>query len=212
MFAENRDFINAVILLLVLLNPFLMCVYLLDLVQHLDARTFRKTMIRAGTISGVVYILFAIVGDQLFSVVLNVRFEAFLIFGGIVFLIVSIKLVTAGSHALRDLRGGAEHVSEGVALPFMIGPGTISASILAGKSQSIPMASIAIIFSVVVSLTLVILLKYLHDYVKTTHEPLLERYLDTIGRVSALLMGTIAVDMLLRGVNMWLDSRLTESQ
>lgn len=205
----DKDFTNAVILLLVLLNPFLMCVYLLDLVQHLDGRTFRKTMIRAGIISGIVYIGFAAAGDQLFMRVFNVRYESFLIFGGIVFLLVSIKLVTAGSGALRDLRGGAEHVSEGIALPFMIGPGTISASILAGASQTITMASIAIALAVAVSLFFVILLKHLHDYVKTKHEPLLERYLDTIGRISALLMGTIAVDMLLRGLNMWLDSRMT---
>ncbi|MEX0791952.1 MAG: MarC family protein [Pirellulaceae bacterium] len=204
----DKDFTNAVILLLVLLNPFLMCVYLLDLVQHLDGRTFRKTMTRAGIISGVVYIGFAAAGDQMFSKVFNVRYESFLIFGGIVFLLVSIKLVTSGSGALRDLRGGAEHVSEGVALPFMIGPGTISASILAGASQTMTKASIAIIFAVAVSVFFVILLKHLHDYVRTKHEPLLERYLDTIGRISALLMGTIAVDMLLRGLNMWLDSRI----
>lgn len=202
----SQELVDSTILLLVLLNPFLLCIYLLDLIQGLDLRAFAKTMTRAGLISAAVYLGFAIAGDRLFTYAFKVRYESFLIFGGIVFLLVSIRLVMVGSTALRGLRGDAPHGAEGTALPFMLGPGTISAAIVTGSRVSIPEAAGAIGFSVFVCVASLIVLKWIHDIIRKRYEPIMERYLDTIGRIMALLTGTIAVDMILSGVGKWLEN------
>lgn len=202
----SQELVDSTTLLLVLLNPFLLVIYLLDLIQGLDRHAFARTMIRAGLMSALIYFGFAVAGDRLFTYAFKVRYESFLIFGGIVFLLVSIRLVMVGSCALKGLRGDAPAGAEGTALPFMLGPGTISAAIVTGSRVSIPEAGGAILFAVTVCVISVIILKWIHDVIRNRYEPIMERYLDTIGRIMALLTGTIAVDMILSGLGKWLGT------
>jgi multiple antibiotic resistance protein len=79
------EFIRSILLLLVLLNPFLVIVYLIDVVEKLDQKHFRRVLMRAGFISTIVFCCFAILGDTLFSGLFNVQFASFQIFGGVIF-------------------------------------------------------------------------------------------------------------------------------
>jgi multiple antibiotic resistance protein len=53
----------------------------------------------------------------------------------------------------------------------------------------------------------VLVLKILHDLVRARNERLVERYVEIVGRVSALVIGTIAVEMVLQGIDAWLATR-----
>ena len=48
------NFVRSTALLLVLLNPFLVTVYLVDLIQNLQRKQFTRVLIRAGLIATVV--------------------------------------------------------------------------------------------------------------------------------------------------------------
>lgn len=110
-----------------------------------------------------------------------------------------------GTSALLQNRGGPPKQLAGtVAMPFMIGPGTVSASVFAGSRLSPLLAIICIAASLLISMVLLIFLKYLHDVVAKRQEALVERYVEVMGRVSALIMGTIAVKMVIKGIDMWL--------
>ncbi len=198
-------FLDSTLLLFVLLNPFLMSIYLLDLIETLEGRVFRRVLVRGTLIAATVFVLFAWAGDAVFSQVLQVRFSAFLIFGGVVFLIVAVQYVMQGSDAIRGLRGSPEHLAGSIAMPFMIGPGTVSASILAGSRLPVMWAALAVLAALTFTVLGVVLLKLIHDFAKTRHEPLVNRYIDVVGRVSAFVIGTIAIDMILRGIDLWLN-------
>jgi len=202
-----RVFIESAVLLFVLLNPFLLCIYLLDVIQELDVRRFGRVLARAAVISGVVFVVFAWAGDAVFSRVLQVRFCAFQIFGGIVFLVIAIRFVLVGSQAISSLRGSAEHLAGSIAMPFMIGPGTVSASVLVGTRLPIALAAAAVAAALSITVLTVFLLKTLHDLVRRRNERLVERYVEIVGRISALVIGTIAVEMVLQGVDSWLATR-----
>ncbi|MDQ3124094.1 MAG: MarC family protein, partial [Pseudomonadota bacterium] len=58
-----------------LLNPFLMSIYLLDLILALSARRFLTVMARGSLIAGAVFIAFAWAGEAVFAA-LHVRFAA----------------------------------------------------------------------------------------------------------------------------------------
>ncbi len=201
---NGRAFVDSFLLLFMLLNPFLLSVYLLDLIEKLDHETFRRALVRGMLISFVVFAAFAWAGDAIFSRVLQVRFAAFLIFGGAVFFIIAIRYVMIGSAAIRELRGPAEHVSGSIAMPFLIGPGTVSASVLAGSRQPALFAVLSIAMALTAAILATLFIKRLHDLVRQSHERLVDRYIDVVGRISALVIGTIAVDMILRGIDMWL--------
>lgn len=202
------DFILTSTLLLVLLNPFLLVIYLVDIVQKLDQRQFILTLVRAGLISSLVFCGFAVVGDSLFTKIIHVNFASFQIFGGIVFLLIGLKFVFHGPGAIEMLRGESKHLAGAIAMPILIGPGTISASVVIGKENPITYACGSIVFSVVICLLLVVILKSLHDYVRPRNEPLIERYIEIMGRISSLYVGSVAIEMIMQGTRSWIQNFL----
>lgn len=199
-----QDFVSSVLLLLMLLNPFLLIIYLLDLVQDLEAADFRRVLVRAGLISGSVFSIFALLGDVIFEDLLQARFASFQIFGGVIFLLIGIQFVFSGPGALRSIRGAPEHIAGSIAMPIMIGPGTVSASILAGSRVPGPLAVAGIFGAVGLTVAVMLLLKRMHDFVKPRNEKLIERYVEVMGRITALVVGTFSIEMIMQGLNSWL--------
>jgi hypothetical protein len=62
-----------------------------------------------------------------------------------------------------------------------------------------------VIAAVFISLLIVILLKALHDHVRNQREALVERYIEIAGRITALYVGTVAVEMIMQGSRTWLE-------
>ncbi|MEJ2450087.1 MAG: MarC family protein [Gammaproteobacteria bacterium] len=153
------EFFKSTGLLLVMLNPFLLIVYLTGIVQKLDQRQFTRVLVRAGLIASTVFCGFAILGDAIFVRFMHVEFASFQIFGGVVFLL--------------------------IALQFVI-------------------ACLVVITAMVICVVTLALLKKLHDIVLPRREALVQRYIEIAGRVMALIVGTIAIDMIMRGLSAWL--------
>ncbi len=194
-------FIKSLALFLVLFNPFLMSIYLLDLIQDLTLQTFLRVLVRASIISGTVFLLFAWGGEAIFTDILQVEFSAFLIFGGLVIFLIAMQMLFIGSDAIKRMRGGnPEHISGSIAMPFMIGPGTISASVMAGSTLTYPLAATTIVLSLLLTIAMLAGLKYAFDIIKVRNASLLERYIDITGRAGALLTGTIGVQMVIQGI------------
>ena len=191
-------------LLLALLNPFLLVVYLVGPMKELDRKQFQQVLTRAGLIAGAVLCCFAVLGDVIFSSVVQAAFESFQIFGGIVFVLIGLQFVFRGPSTLELLRGEAEHISGAIAMPVLIGPGTISASVIIGKRHDAVVACGTVLTAVLISLVMVFWLKTLHDYVRPRNEAVIERYIEIAGRITALYIGTIAIEMIMRGVAGWM--------
>lgn len=200
-----NEFIRSVLLLLVLLNPFLVIVYLIDIVDKLDTRQFQRVLFRAGIISSVAFCCFAILGDKIFSDVFQVRFASFQLFGGIVFLIIGLQFVFRGPTAIEILRGESKHIAGAIAMPVLIGPGTISASVVIGKRNDILVSCAAIVVAVMLCILVLVILKFLHDIIRKKREELIERYFDLAGRITALFVGSVAIEMIMAGVKSWLN-------
>ncbi|MGE0592284.1 MAG: MarC family protein [Vicinamibacterales bacterium] len=199
------DFLQSTGLLFVLLNPFLVIIYLVDVVQKLPREQFRRVLFRAGLIAGAVFCGFALLGDAIFSSLLQADFASFQIFGGIVFLLIGIQFVFQGPTAITILRGESEHIAGAIAMPVLIGPGTISASVVIGQRHEPLLACVAVLLAVVASLCTMAALKSLHDVVRPHRERLIQRYIEVAGRITALFVGTVAIDMLMQGLRAWWD-------
>jgi small neutral amino acid transporter SnatA (MarC family) len=198
-------FIKSFLLLFMLLNPFLLIIYLVDLVQEMELRDFSRVLNRAGLISSGIFIGFALLGDLIFKNLLQAQFASFQIFGGIIFLLIGMQFVFKGPEAIKSMRGKPEHIAGAIAMPIMIGPGTVSASILAGQQLQPLWAIIAIFLAVGLVVIIMIGLKKLHDIVRTRNEPLIERYVEVAGRVVALVIGTYSIEMIMQGLSHWIN-------
>lgn len=193
------------LLLFALLNPFLMSVYLLDLITDLPRPVFMRVLARGALVSAVVFSVFAWTGDALFSNVLHVRFASFQVFGGVIFLAIGVRFVFKGADALRTMRGQPEHIAGSIAMPFMIGPGTVSASVVVGARLPVLEAVLVVFVTLAATVALVGSIKFAHDFVKAHNARLIDRYVEIVGRLSALLIGTFAIEMIFEGVGTWLE-------
>ncbi|MCF8152237.1 MAG: hypothetical protein K9J80_15955 [Sulfuritalea sp.] len=199
------DFLKSSALLLVLLNPFLVILYLVDVVEKLDRRQFTAVLIRAGLIASVVFSTFAILGDAIFSSVVQAEFASFQIFGGVIFLLIAIQFVFRGPMSIEILNGKSAHLAGAIAMPILIGPGTISASVVIGKRLEPLMACAAVLLAVFLIVVMIIALKIAHDVVRPRSEPLVDRNIEIAGRIMALYVGTVSVDMIMQGIRSWAE-------
>jgi len=197
------NYLKSTVLLLVLLNPFLLIVYLIDVVEKLDRKQFSKVLIRAGLIATAVFWFFAVLGDTVFSDVMQAEFSSFQIFGGIVFLLIGLQFVFRGPTAIDILRGESQHLAGAIAMPILIGPGTISASVIIGKRHDAIPACEAVLAAILISIFIMIGLKALHDFVRPKREALVQRYIEIAGRITALFVGTVSIEMIMQGVKAW---------
>jgi len=189
----------------VLLNPFLIIVYLIDIVEKLDRRQFTLVIVRGGLIATAVFLCFAILGDVVFSSVVQAEFASFQIFGGLVFLLIGFQFVFQGPTAIEILRGDSKQLAGAIAMPVLIGPGTISASIIVGKRLAPLAACGAVLTAVTISILIIVALKIAHDFARPRREALIKRYIEIAGRITALVVGTVSVEMIMQGVRTWAD-------
>ncbi|RZF53623.1 MarC family protein [Acinetobacter halotolerans] len=194
------SYVHAFALFFSLLNPFLMSVYMVGIIRNTDVTVFNKALIQGSLIAFIVFVLFAWGGENIFSRYLNVRFESFQIFGGLIFLVIGYRYVFQGADTIGEMRGAPEHLAGTIAMPFMIGPGTISAAVVTGVTLPFTAAVAVIAVTLFLTCSILILMKYGHDHLRYKHAKYIDRYFDIVGRLAALLIGTIAVDMIVNGV------------
>jgi len=195
---------KSAVLLFTLLNPFLILIYLVEMVKELAIKPFAQIVINAGLVASVVYSLFAILGDAIFGDIVQAEFASFQIFGGVILFIIGLQFVFRGPMSMTMLKSKSGYSVGAVAMPVLIGPGTISASLVIGKRHD-QLEAIAVIFSsVALAIIVVIVLKSLHDFVLPRNEPLINRYIEITGRISALYVGTVAVEMIMKGLGAWI--------
>jgi multiple antibiotic resistance protein len=197
------DLIKSAILMFVLLNPFLVIIYLVDMVEKLDRKQFARVLIHGSLIATAVFCCFAVLGDVIFVSVIQAEFASFQIFGGVVFLLIGLRFVFRGPSAIEALRGESKGLAGVVAMPVLIGPGTISASVVIGKRHEALYACATIITAVAISVMIMLALKVVHDIVRPHSEPVIKRYIEIAGRITALYVGTVAVEMIMQGLRTW---------
>lgn len=199
----SSQFVSSALLLLVILNPFALAVYLVDVFRSRDLATCARIVARAMVISFCVFALFAWTGDAVFRVVLQVRFAAFQVFGGALFFVIALRFMLGGNTTLVSLRGEPRHVAGAIAMPFMIGPGSVSAATLAGIRLGPALGTVCIAAALGSAGVMLLLLKAAFDHVQRAQGELVERYVDVASRISAMVIGSIAVEMVLRGLETW---------
>jgi multiple antibiotic resistance protein len=186
--------------LLVMINPFAQLLYLWDLLQRMRRKDFASAYWRASLLSLGVFLLFATTGDFLFVRVFQVRLDAFRIFGGLVMLLVAYRSLRegAGSNLLTD--GKSRELAPQLALPFLVGPGTIWVSIRLGQELPPLFLILGMLGVLFLNFAFVVTIHRFVSKLEGYRETLAGQYLNLLMRTNALFVGAIAVEMILSGV------------
>lgn len=193
--------IPTIIAFLVMLNPFAMFLYLSPIMEELKSRDFFKVLFKASIISFGIFFIFMASGDFLFRAVLQINFESFRIFGGIVLFSFAYLFIVKGQKAMVHMKENLDDLAAEIALPFMVGAGTITVSILMGNKFEPTEGALAIILVLAINYIIIIFLKYVRETLsKRKMKVAFDKNMEILLRLNGFFVGAIGLNMVVTGV------------
>ncbi len=192
------SFPQAVFSFLIFMNPVALFLYLLPLKKESDLPHFANIVARATLIAAVIYIIFAVSGERFFQL-LNVNFEAFRIFGGMVVASLSLIFIIKGKKSFITTRGELNKIAAEIALPFMVGAGSITLSIIIGRKLGAAQASFAICVVMLLTFIIIVALAAIRSSFKPTFQAVFDQNAEILLRINSFIIGAIGVDLIVTG-------------
>lgn len=183
----------------IMLNPFALFLYLLPLKKEVGLRRFLHILARASLISCAIYILFALSGEALFAA-LKIKFDSFRIFGGIVVSAFALIFILQGKKSMITTRGELNSIAAEIALPFIVGAGTITLSILMGRAMGPAGSVLAISFLMLLNYIIISLLAVLRHKLKPRPQVVFDKNAEILLRINGFLVGAFGVDLIVTGI------------
>lgn len=198
---------SAILAFLVMLNPFALFLYLKPLMKELTDREFVAVFFRASLISFLIYLAFVLFGNFIFARVFQISFESFRIFGGVILFSLAYLFIVRGKKAFIQTKGDLHDMASEIALPFMVGAGTISLSILLGEQLSMPLGVLALVLIMIINFLVVLGLKEMRKRI-SVHKlrVAFDKNMEILLRINGFFVGSIGIDMIATGIkNMFLN-------
>lgn len=192
--------LSYIVSFLILLNPFALFVYVLPILKEQGVGKFSSVMLRASLISGVIYILFALSGQAIFSA-LGVSFEAFRVFGGIVLVSFALSFILQGKQSMITTRGELSKIAAEVALPFIVGAGTITLSIIIGEALEPSAAVFAISAVMMINYLAIMWLGMFRQSLNDKLKTVFDKNSEILLRINGFIVGAYGVNLIFEGLN-----------
>ena len=185
---------SAAVLLFFLMDPLGNIPMLLSVLKGIDIKRQRMIILREVTIALGILILFLFAGKPLLNF-LHLEQEAVTISGGIILLIIGLRMIFPKPEGIMGQQPGGEPFLVPIAIPMIAGPSVMAMLILMTQTNPEKMTNwfvalvISWIASSVILLTAPILLRFLK-----------ERGLIALERLMGMILVMMAVQMLINGV------------
>ena len=187
---------------LALLSPFALFIYLRPIMKDLSHQDFIKVLSKATVISYLIFFIFLASGDFIFREILDINFEAFRIFGGIIIFSIAYLFIIKGQRGFFQLRGSLDDLASEIALPFFVGAATISLTILMGQQFSLITGVMLLLVILIINFFIILLLKYLRDQInKKKFRVAFDKNMEILLRLNGFFIGAIGINMIIRGIN-----------
>lgn len=197
--------VRATLLLLVMLNPFATMLYLTGLMQERSRREFSEIYVRAVLFTGLILWGFAVSGQFVLDTLFQVSLPAVRIFGGITIFMAAYTYIMEGPEGLKLFKGDVTTIAQNIALPFLVGPGAIWVSISMGQDFGIfPAAGMILIALSVNALATFLYAALVQSSPGKNTLTRIVSYFQMLMRLNALLIGAVAVQMVLSGIQQFI--------
>jgi multiple antibiotic resistance protein len=138
---------------------------------------------------------------MLIQKVFQINFDSFRIFGGIVIFSFAYLYIVKGHHALITMKEDLDDLAAEIALPFMIGAGTISLSILMSHQFTLLEGFSALAFILILNYIFIILLKFIKDQIsKRKLKIAFDKNMQVLLRLFGFFIGAIGINMITTGI------------
>ncbi len=193
--------IAAALAFLVMLNPFALFIYLQPVMKELSSKEFRSVLYRASLISLTIFYAFSVFGEFVFERILHINFEAFRIFGGTILFSYAFMFIIQGRRSLITMKEDLHDLASEIALPFMVGAGTISLSILMGHRFEPGLSLLMLTVILTVNYTIVVVLTFIRKALSTRMKIAFDKMMEMSLRLNGFFLGSIGLNMIITGIN-----------
>lgn len=195
------DILSVIIGFLVMLNPFALFLYLKPVMQDLSEQQFTRVFFRATLISFLVFLFFLLLGDFIFRKVFQIYFESFRIFGGIVIFSYAYLFIVKGKKGFIQIKEDLDDLASEIALPFMVGAGTISLAILMSDQLKFYESIISLTLIMLINFGFVLGLKKIRQQISSgKFRVAYDKNLEILTRINGFFVGAIGIDMIIKGI------------
>lgn len=185
----------AATLLFFVYDPFASLPVFMALTKGYDEAAMRNSANRAILTSGVLLVIFILIGQQLLAA-FGITTDGFRVAGGLVLLLMSMEII----FGLNLIRSSDQNVAWVIiATPILTGPGVITTAIILTVQYGPITVLLAASFSLIVTW---ILLRNAYYVVKRVGT----QVIDIFSKVVGLLIAAMAIEYMFRGASQWFAS------
>jgi len=182
----------AATLLFFVYDPFASLPVFMALTKGYDEATTRRSANRAILVSGVLLLIFVLIGQQLLSA-FGITIDGFRVAGGLVLLLMSMEII----FGLNIIRSSDQNVAWVIiATPILTGPGVITTAIILTVQYGAITVLLAASFSLIITW---FLLRNAYQVVKRVGT----QVIDIFSKVVGLLIAAMAIEYMFRGASQW---------
>jgi multiple antibiotic resistance protein len=183
---------KAVIVLFIIVDPLGDIPIFMSLMESMTGVQKRKVFNTAVIVGSILLLVFAFTGQEIFAI-FGVSIYAFEVAGGILLLIIAIRILISGS--MHEENNSPESIGAvPIAMPLLVGPGAITTTIFNLQAYDVLVTALSVV--IVMVIVWVIL-----RYVDSIYRFLGKTGSLVIARVVSLLIAAIAVQYILNGVD-----------
>lgn len=192
---------SAILSFLVMLNPFALFLYLKPVMKNLSDHDFVRVFTKATVISFLIFLAFLFIGDAFFLRVFRINFESFRIFGGVVLFSLAYLFIVRGEKAFIQTKGDLHDIASEIALPFMVGAGTISLTVVMRDRLLLWQGIVALVIILLINFVVIMGLKRMRAAIPSEKwQAAFDRNMEILLRISGFFLGAIGVDMIVMGI------------
>lgn len=191
-----------IISFLVLVNPIVTFIYLQPVARRMSShKELRSVIVRGSAVAFVVFFLFALIGNTFFNDVLQIRFDSFRVFGGLIIAYFAFAMIAQGRTSLITYDENHASVANQIAMPLLIGAGTISLSIIIGNNYNPAISALILAAIMFINYLALVMLMTFREKIVRYFDKDFDNYMEAILRLFAFFAGAIGVDMIVTGLN-----------
>lgn len=194
--------IAAIVSFLVMLNPFALFLYLKPVMKDLSDADFRTVFLKASTISFFIFLVLLLFGDIVFQRIFRINFESFRIFGGIVLFSFAYIFIVQGKKAFIQIKGDLHDLASEIALPFMVGAGTISLTIVMSEQLELWQGVVSLVLIMLINFVIIMGMKQIRRGMRSKRvQTAFDKNMELLLRINGFFLGAIGVDMVVAGIS-----------
>lgn len=187
------ELLKATIALFIVLDPLGNIPIFLNLTAGMSKQEKRKTFRIACIVTFALLMVFVLIGQKLLDL-FGISIGSFMIAGGILLLILAIKILVYGSWEEKDV--GSESIGAvPIAFPLLVGPGAITTAIVIIETAGLIIAVLSVLTTITITWLILRHIDLVYYILGKTGSIV-------VARVMAVFIAAIAVDFIVEGIKL----------